>query len=74
MLSLFKRTPVYVKLFKNKVEIVNLETGETISRGSFQTLSDVSIFWSCEMATPPLGDLGGRVFTSHQHYSLPSHF
>jgi hypothetical protein len=39
MLSIFKRTPVYIKLFRNKVEIVNLKTGETISRESTEPFS-----------------------------------
>ena len=39
MLSIFKRTPIYVKLSKNKVQIVNLETGETISRESSEPFS-----------------------------------
>lgn len=39
MLSIFKRVPVYIKLFKNGVEIVNLETGEVISRKSIEPFS-----------------------------------
>jgi actin-like ATPase involved in cell morphogenesis len=39
MLSIFKRSPVYIKLFKNRVEMINLETGETISRESVQPFS-----------------------------------
>ena len=39
MLSIFKRTPVYIKLSKNRIEIVNLETGETISRESSEPFS-----------------------------------
>jgi hypothetical protein len=32
MLSIFKRVPVYIKLFENGVEIINPGTGEVISR------------------------------------------
>jgi MreB/Mbl protein len=39
MLSIFKRTPIYIKLFKNRIEIVNLETGEKISRESTEIFS-----------------------------------
>lgn len=39
MLSIFKRTPVYIKLFKNRIEIINLETGEKISRESLEIFS-----------------------------------
>ena len=39
MLSLFKRTPIYIKLFKNRIEIINLETGEIISRESVKPFS-----------------------------------
>ena len=28
----------------------------------FQTFKDISLFWSCELASPPLGDLGGCTF------------
>lgn len=39
MFSIFKRTPIYIKLFKNRIEIVNLDTGETISRESIEPFS-----------------------------------
>jgi hypothetical protein len=39
MLSIFKRVPVYIKLFENGVEIINLETGEVISRKSTEPFS-----------------------------------
>lgn len=39
MLSIFKRTPIYIKLFKNRIEIVNLEKGEKISRESSELFS-----------------------------------
>lgn len=39
MLSIFKRTPIYIKLSKNRIEIVNLETGETISREPIEPFS-----------------------------------
>ena len=40
MLSIFKRTPVYIKVFKNRAEIINLETGETISGNATDTFSN----------------------------------
>lgn len=39
MFSIFKKTPLYVKLSTNRIEIVNLETGETISRESSEPFS-----------------------------------
>ena len=39
MLSIFKRTPIYIKLLKNRIEIVNLDTGETISREPVEPFS-----------------------------------
>src|SRR5687767_10799778 len=39
MLSIFKRVPVYIKLFENGVEIINLESGEAISRNSIEPFS-----------------------------------
>jgi hypothetical protein len=39
MLSIFKRSPVYIKLSKNRVEITNLETEETISRNAIEPFS-----------------------------------
>ena len=40
MLSFFKRVPIYIKLFENGVEIINLETGEVISRKSTEPFSN----------------------------------
>lgn len=40
MASLFKRTPVYIKLFKNKVGLLNLETGESIAREAIEPFSN----------------------------------
>ena len=39
MLSIFKRIPIYIKLFKNRIEIVNLETEEKLSRESAEPFS-----------------------------------
>lgn len=39
MLSIFKRVPIYIKLFKNGVEIINLKTGEAISRKATEPFS-----------------------------------
>src|SRR5688572_26844823 len=39
MISIFKRVPVYIKLFENRVEIINLETGEEISRKAIESFS-----------------------------------
>lgn len=39
MFSIFKRSPVYIKLSKNRVEIINLETGEAISRQAVEPFS-----------------------------------
>jgi len=39
MFSIFKRTPIYIKLSKNRIEIVNLETLEKISRESVEPFS-----------------------------------
>lgn len=37
--SAFKRVPVYIKISKNKIEITNLESGDTISRQAMQPYS-----------------------------------
>ena len=39
MLSIFKRTPIYIKLSRNRIEIVNLETLEKISREPVEPFS-----------------------------------
>ncbi len=30
----FKRIPIYIKFYKNKIEITNLANGETISKNA----------------------------------------
>ena len=39
MFSIFKRTPIYIKLSRNRIEIVNLDTLEKISRESVEPFS-----------------------------------
>ncbi len=39
MFGQFKRVPVYIKLYFNRMEITNLETGETVSRTAEQPFS-----------------------------------
>jgi hypothetical protein len=39
MINIFKRLPVYIKIYANKVEITNLKTDHTVSRSSLKDFS-----------------------------------
>jgi hypothetical protein len=39
MFSIFKKTPVYIKFYPNKIEMTNLKTGDTLVRGAVEPFS-----------------------------------
>ena len=39
MIPIFKRLPVYIKIYENKMEITNLKTGHTVCRSSLKNFS-----------------------------------
>ncbi|HEX7846515.1 MAG TPA: hypothetical protein VF476_12005 [Chitinophagaceae bacterium] len=39
MFNFFQRTPVYLKIYPNKIEIINLKTGESITRTALEKFS-----------------------------------
>ena len=39
MLGIFQRTPVHVKIFRDKIEMINLKTGDSIAKSALQKFS-----------------------------------
>ncbi len=46
MFKLFKRTPLYIKVYKNKIEITNLLNRETVSKNAIEKFSTERIIVS----------------------------
>lgn len=43
MINIFKRLPVYIKIYANKIEITNLKTDHTVSRSSLKDFSSTRL-------------------------------